>query len=70
MRPGEKMYEELLISGSEIKTDNPKIFKANESYIQLDHLQPILEQMEESIRNFDNAKILSILSENVEGFER
>jgi hypothetical protein len=26
--------------------------------------------MEESIRNFDNAKILRILTENVEGFER
>jgi FlaA1/EpsC-like NDP-sugar epimerase len=49
LRPGEKMYEELLISGSEIKTDNPKIFKANESYIQFDLLQPILEQMKESI---------------------
>jgi len=70
LRPGEKMYEELLISGSEIKTDNPKIFKANESYIKLDHLQPILEQMKEHIRNYDNAKILSILTENVEGFKR
>ena len=70
LRPGEKMYEELLISGSEIKTDNPKIFKANESYIQLDHLKPILEQMEECIRNYDNVKILRILAENVEGFKR
>jgi len=70
LRPGEKMYEELLISGSEIKTDNPKIFKANESYIQFDLLQPILEQMKESIRDYDNEKILSILTENVEGFER
>ena len=70
LRPGEKMYEELLISGSEIKTDNPKIFKANESYIKFDLLQPILEQMKESIRDYDNEKILSILTENVEGFER
>lgn len=70
LRPGEKMFEELLISGSEIKTDNPKIFKANESFIQLDHLQPILDQMVECIMNYDNVKILSILSENVEGFER
>ena len=70
LRPGEKMYEELLISGSEIKTDNSKIFKANESYIQLDHLQTILEKMKECIRNYDNAKILSILAENVEGFKR
>jgi FlaA1/EpsC-like NDP-sugar epimerase len=70
LRPGEKMYEELLISGSEIKTDNPKIFKANESYIQFDLLQPILEQMKESIEDYNNEKILSILTENVEGFER
>jgi FlaA1/EpsC-like NDP-sugar epimerase len=70
LRPGEKMYEELLISGSEIKTDNPKIFKANESYIQLDHLQTIIEKMKECIRNYDNAKIISILAENVEGFKR
>jgi FlaA1/EpsC-like NDP-sugar epimerase len=70
LRPGEKMYEELLISGSEIKTDNPKIFKANESYIELDELLPILKHMEEHITAYDNAKILSILSENVEGFKR
>jgi FlaA1/EpsC-like NDP-sugar epimerase len=70
LRPGEKMYEELLISGSEIKTDNPKIFKANESYIKFDRLQPILQQMEEFIRENNNDRILSILSENVEGFER
>src|SRR6056300_992522 len=70
LRPGEKMYEELQISGSEMKTDNNKIFKANESYIQFDLLQPILEQMKESIRDYNNEKILSILTENVEGFER
>ena len=70
LRPGEKMYEELLISGSEIKTDNPKIFKVNESHIKFDLLQPILEQMKESIKDYDNEKILSILTENVEGFER
>tara|TARA_Y100000385_G_scaffold246336_1_gene265613 strand:- start:3005 stop:4912 length:1908 start_codon:yes stop_codon:yes gene_type:complete len=70
LRPGEKMYEELLISGSELKTDNPKIFKANESYIKLDSLKPILIQMEECIRNYDNAEILKMLTENVEGFER
>ncbi|MDB2357364.1 polysaccharide biosynthesis protein [Gammaproteobacteria bacterium] len=70
LRPGEKMYEELLISGSEIKTDNPKIFKANESFIKFDLLQPIIEQIKESIRDYDNEKILSILTENVEGFKR
>ena len=69
LRPGEKMFEELLISESEIETDNPKIFKANESFIELDKLLPILNQMEGHIRAYDNHKILSILSENVEGFK-
>jgi FlaA1/EpsC-like NDP-sugar epimerase len=70
LRPGEKMYEELLISGSEIKTDNPKIFKANESFIKLDQLVPILEKLKVSIGNYDNNEILNILTESVEGFDR
>ena len=32
LRPGEKLYEELLISGSEIKTSNEKIFKSVEDF--------------------------------------
>jgi FlaA1/EpsC-like NDP-sugar epimerase len=70
LRPGEKMFEELLISGSEIETENPKIFKANESFIRPDQLEPILVRMRESINNYDNNGILNILVENVEGFER
>ena len=70
LRPGEKMYEELLISGSEIKTDNPKIFKATESFIELSKLQPQLDELKESISNYNNDKILNILSQHVEGFDR
>ena len=70
LRPGEKMYEELLISGSEIKTDNEKIFKANESFIEAKDLEPVLQNLEELIRNYDNEGILNVLSENVEGFSR
>ena len=32
LRPGEKMYEELLISGEQLPTDNPKIFKSMENF--------------------------------------
>ena len=70
LRSGEKMYEELLITNSEIKTDNAKIFKANESFIAQVDLNPIIEKMEEYIRNYDSEGILKILSENVEGFNR
>tara|TARA_B110000483_G_scaffold168338_1_gene199078 strand:+ start:3117 stop:5018 length:1902 start_codon:yes stop_codon:yes gene_type:complete len=70
LRPGEKMYEELLISGSEIKTDNPKIYKATESFIELQDLRPLLTQLIESIDKYDNDKILNLFSQYVEGFKR
>ena len=64
------MYEELLISGSEIKTENPKIYKATESYIKLHELKPLLTSLAESINNYENNKILNLLTQHVEGFER
>ena len=70
LRPGEKMYEELLISGSEIKTKNKKIFKANESFIDQKNLIPIIKSLQNLINNNDNEGILKILTENVEGFNR
>ncbi len=70
LRPGEKMYEELLISGSEIKTDNEKIFKANEKFINQNDLIPIIESIRQCITNYDVDGILNILTKNVEGFER
>ena len=70
LRPGEKMYEELLISGSEIKTDNPKIYKATESFIGLQDLRPLLTELIESIDKYDNDKILNLFSQYVEGFKR
>ena len=70
LRPGEKMYEELLISGSEIKTENKKIFKANESFISHKELLPIVEELQNCIKFYDNNGIINILSKYVEGFNR
>ncbi len=70
LRPGEKMYEELLISGSEIKTNNEKIFKATEKFIHQEELIPILNDIQQCITKYDIDGILNILTKNVEGFER
>ena len=64
------MYEELLISDSHTKTNNQKIFQANESFIESSKLKPIIEQMEECVKNYDVSGILKILTNNVEGFKR
>ena len=70
LRPGEKMYEELLISGSESITSNEKIFKATESFVDIDELMPILGQMREHISNYNSEGILNLLLDHVEGFQR
>ena len=70
LRPGEKMYEELLISGNEIKTANPKIFKAIESFMKASDLIPLLLDLKTAISNYDNTKIIKLLSQHVEGFDR
>ena len=70
LRPGEKMYEELLISGNEIKTANPKIFKAVESFMKASDLIPLLLDLKTAISNYDNTKIIKLLSQHVEGFDR
>jgi FlaA1/EpsC-like NDP-sugar epimerase len=68
LRPGEKLYEELLISGEEIKTPNNKIFKSLENYPS----EVILNKAEEGLQNaiLDNNidRIRKILKEHVEGF--
>ena len=38
LRPGEKLYEELLLSENPDKTKHPKIFKSKEPFIHLDEL--------------------------------
>jgi FlaA1/EpsC-like NDP-sugar epimerase len=69
LRPGEKLYEELLISGDEIKTSNEKIFKSIEKYLSSDDLKLVMHNLKESIDRNDIGNIRKILIENVEGYK-
>lgn len=68
LRPGEKLYEELLISGKEEKTPNDKIFRSNEPYLEDIKLENAIVQLEDALHNNDNKKIIDILIENIEGY--
>jgi FlaA1/EpsC-like NDP-sugar epimerase len=68
LRPGEKLYEELLISGEEIKTPNEKIFKSIEKYPSEIILEKAIAGLVESVTSNDVKRIRSILETNVEGF--
>jgi len=68
LRPGEKMYEELLISGDQLPTENPKIFKSIEQFPQPEALELLIEQIRSAIMQNDHKTILEIFSKNVEGY--
>ena len=42
LRPGEKLYEELLIGNEPQATPHPRIMKANEKFFPWDELQPMI----------------------------
>lgn len=68
LRPGEKLYEELLISGKELATTNPKIFMSNESFPSNDKLESGKIQLQEFINLNDSTGIINLLTEYIEGF--
>lgn len=51
LRPGEKLYEELLIGNNSVPTENPRIYKANEHFITLVKLTANLKLLSEAISN-------------------
>ena len=69
LRPGEKLYEELLISGDKLNTQNDKIFKSIEDYPSNEILEKVLDDLYNSSLENNVIKIRDVLKEHVEGFE-
>ena len=68
LRPGEKMYEELLIAGEKLSTSNPKIFKSMEEFPQPEVLEPIMAALKEAIGSNDHEAIVNLFNSHVEGY--
>ena len=68
LRPGEKLYEELLIGDNPENTIHPKIKKAKDPYIEWDKLSPIIEELSDFILNNKEKKIVGLLEASVDGF--
>ena len=68
LRPGEKLYEELLVGDNVFETDHKLIMKAKEAMISWNNLEPKLIQLREAAINSDQNKTLDILKELVPGF--
>ncbi|ALO46278.1 polysaccharide biosynthesis protein [Pseudohongiella spirulinae] len=69
LRPGEKLFEELLIGESVTGTDHPKIMRAEEGFLPWEHLQPMLDELHQACQNLDLLRIRELLIEAVDGFE-
>ena len=69
LRPGEKLYEELLISGDKLETENNKIFRSVEKYPSKEVLTKVLDDLYNASLSNDVIQIRDILKTNVEGFK-
>ena len=68
LRPGEKLYEELLVGDNVTETGNKLIMRAEEEMINWDKLEPILAEIKEVAINTDTEKIYKLLNQLVPQF--
>ena len=69
LRPGEKLYEELLLSDNPIKTQHPKIFRSKEPFIEYKKLIDELDNLNKLINENDLENIVLKLKSLVSDYE-
>ena len=68
LRPGEKLYEELLIGANVEGTEHPLIMRAQEAEIPWPVLQNLLKKLESACDRFDYEEIRELLLQIVPGY--
>jgi len=68
LRPGEKLYEELLIGDHPEPTAHPRIMKAREAYLDWPVLEVQLSALRDAAEQNDEAAIRAVLEVCVHGF--
>lgn len=69
LRPGEKLYEELLIGDNPEATSHQRIMKAREDLVEWPNLTPMLNDVRRAAEANDQAQIIEILRGHVHGYE-
>jgi len=69
LRPGEKLYEELLIGDNPSSTAHPRIMKAHEAFRSWSELRPWLAALERSTLDNDVAAMREVLQHLVSGYQ-
>jgi FlaA1/EpsC-like NDP-sugar epimerase len=68
LRPGEKLYEELLIGNNPQATKHPRIMKAHEDCVPWEELAPLLVTLRQAATQNDAEAIKTILVQWVHGY--
>lgn len=68
LRPGEKLYEELLIGDDVTGTEHERIMTANEAYLSWAELELILSKLDMACHEFNHELIRDILLKTPTGF--
>ena len=68
LRPGEKLYEELLIGDNPEGTAHERIMKAREDFVPWPELAPVLVEMRHAAVHNDDAVMKAILVQLVHGY--
>ncbi|GJA87558.1 hypothetical protein KAM356_36170 [Aeromonas caviae] len=69
LRPGEKLYEELLIGDDARGTEHPRIMVAQECWLPWSRLRPLLASLDDACHHFDQQKVRDILMHAPAAFE-
>lgn len=69
LRPGEKLYEELLIGQNPEKTEHPRIMKGQERFVPLVQFEEELLRLNEALNANDLPRLRALLIELVEGYK-
>lgn len=68
LRPGEKLYEELLIGDNPKPTTHPRIMKAHEDFVAWAELEPKLDALELALNANDVGVVRLMLQQLVSGY--
>ncbi|MCG8295060.1 MULTISPECIES: polysaccharide biosynthesis protein [Pseudomonas] len=68
LRPGEKLYEELLIGDNVIATRHPMIMSAEEDFLPWDVLKERLSELLDAMAQDDYGRVRQLLRETVSGY--
>ena len=69
LRPGEKLYEELLIGDNVSPTEHPMIMRASEEHLPWDAFKVVLSDLLAAVERDDYDRVRQLLRETVSGYK-